>query len=513
MGQSPRGTAVMAMPPWLWGQDPAAFFAQAMLEADQTAEGWRVRARPALPRSTDALVRTIDLAGPSVDESRFGEMRPFENAAPAVAFSRDTTPAVEQLQRRAEHGAQIGDPTAAFTLHQVQLAVAPAAHAPAAAAEVYEALRATTALEDQATVFPHAGAHLVVRSAALYHRVSLVAVLMRLDQDPKLRAGDVSAVVAANKAGEQVFSSSTELLSGPALLDAYLGPLLGALSPSVWAFSAHRPSGALLYTLGQPIAGTTGSAAELLQVLSVPAPLIEALVPTLSPNASQAAVTWWSRRLAGMFAVLTDPAVFTNGDGTYLPYAHLHAMLSTEQLFRRISSIQSSWRDVNARRVLLFTVLDTLVDGLFASRPFLELCSLPFARATLQRVRDRIPPQAAEVLLPAAERAVAGLEELQNGFFLRRQSGRAQVELSYPGGGGRSLWPDEAAAIYLKVLRNATHGHGSNQANQVATTNAMLAQHNGHGPHELTQLGYLYLLELLSDPAMFKRNLRERVRA
>jgi hypothetical protein len=338
-----------------------------------------------------------------------------------------------------------------------------------------------------------------------------VAVLMRVDQDPKLRAGDVSAVVAANKAGKQVFASSSDLLDGPALLDAYLGPLLGALSPSVWAFSAHRPSGALLYTLGQPIAGTVGSAAEMLQVLSVPAPLIEAPVPTLSPDASRAAVTWWSRRLAATFAVLTDPAVFTDGDGAYLPYAHLHAMLSTEQLFRRISSIQSSWRDVNARRVLLFTVLDTLVDGLFASRSFLELCSLPFARATLQRVRERIPSDAAEVLLPAAERAVAGLEALQDGFFLQRQSGTAQIDLTYPNGGGRSLWPDEAAAIYLKVLLNATHGHGSNQPEQVPLTDAMLAQHTGHVPHELTELGYLYLLELLSDPPLFKSGLRERV--
>lgn len=512
MGQSPRGTAVMATPEWLSGQHPAAFFAQAMLDAEQTPHGWRVRARPASPRSVDALVHTFDLAGPGVDEPRFDEMRRFEDAAPAVAFSRDTTRAVEQMRRRAEHGAQIGDPTAAFTLHQVQLAVAPAAHAPAIAAEVYDELRATTALEDQSIFFPNAGAHLVIRSAALFHRVRLLAVLMRIDQDPKMRGGDLSDAMAANHAGEQVFASSSELLDGPALLDAYLGPLLGALSPSVWAFSAHRPSGALLYTLGQPIAGTVGSAAEMLQVLSVPAPLIEAPVPKLSPDASRVAVTWWSRRLAGMFAVLTDPAVFADDNGAYLPYAHLHAMLSTEQLFRRISSIQSSWRDVNARRVLLFTVLDTLVDGLFASRTFLELCSLPFARATLERLREKIPSEAAEVLLPAAERAVAGLEELQDGFFLRRHSGTAQVELSYPDGGGRLLWPDEAAAMYLRVLRNATHGHGSNQANQVLLTNAMLAQHTGHVPHELTQLGYLYLLELMSDPALFKRNLRERVR-
>ncbi len=60
-----------------------------------------------------------------------------------------------------------------------------------------------------------------------------------------------------------------------------------------------------------------------------------------------------------MFAVLTDPAVFTDHQQSYQPAKHLHALLTVEQLSRRVASIQTAHRDTNARRVLLFPVLDT----------------------------------------------------------------------------------------------------------------------------------------------------------
>ncbi|GAA1025653.1 hypothetical protein GCM10009557_00400 [Virgisporangium ochraceum] len=54
--------------------------------------------------------------------------------------------------------------------------------------------------------------------------------------------------------------------------------------------------------------------------------------------------------------------------------------------------------------------------------------------------------------------------------------------------------------MYVKVLRNATHGHGAKHANKIEITNALLAHHNGELPHDLGLVGYLYLLDLLGNP-------------
>lgn len=69
------------------------------------------------------------------------------------------------------------------------------------------------------------------------------------------------------------------------------------------------------------------------------------------------------------------------------------------------------------------------------------------------------------------------------------------------------LSPEAAAAEYIRVLRNATHGHGSNREAARGRTNALLAQHDGELPHDLALLGYPYLLDLLNNPSGFRRTL------
>ena len=113
----------------------------------------------------------------------------------------------------------------------------------------------------------------------------------------------------------------------------------------------------------------------------------------------------------------------------------------------------------------------------------------------------------AAVLLPAADRAVAALEAVQDGFFLRRQVGAAKVEYTDKDGTLQSLDPVDAAAEYIRVLRNATHGHGTNREDRKLSTDALLAHHNGVIPTDLPLLPYLYLLELLSKPEMLRHNL------
>jgi hypothetical protein len=140
---------------------------------------------------------------------------------------------------------------------------------------------------------------------------------------------------ATNAAGKTFFDSSRGLANGMFLLDAYLGPLLAALTPSIWAFSADQWPGVIIYTLGQPLAGTRGDASELLHLLPLQGDPHPFTVPTLSANASSAATDWWASRLNDLFGVLTDPAVFADQNGDYRPIKHLQGQMTVEQLFRR----------------------------------------------------------------------------------------------------------------------------------------------------------------------------------
>jgi hypothetical protein len=326
-----------------------------------------------------------------------------------------------------------------------------------------------------------------------------------MDRDERLRSADVAQISSAVEGGELIFASSSALGSGMVLLDAYLAPLFGAMTPFVWAFPATRASGTIIFSLGCPIAGILGEAAEPLQILPTQGPegIIDA--PRLTRHSGAATVKWWVRRIDTFLSVLTDPAVYSNMDGRYVASKHLHALLSVEQVFRRVASIQYSHRNADARKVLFFTVLDTL-DRL-TNRRLTEMCNLSFARKTLDNLRADMPGDVAAVLLPAAERAVASLEVLQHGFFLQRQIGADKVEFADKDGTVQALDPVDAVAEYIRVLRNATHGHGSNREDRKLSTDALLAHHDGVVPNDLALLAYLYLLELLTKPEMLRRNL------
>lgn len=113
-------------------------------------------------------------------------------------------------------------------------------------------------------------------------------------------------------------------------------------------------------------------------------------------------------------------------------------------------------------------------------------------------LRRDLSPDVGQILLPAAERAVRALAAVQDGFFLQRQLGASNVEFTDADGATKRLEPMVAAAEYIRLLRNATHGHGSNREEHKLRTDALLAHHDGTLPHDLGLLGYLYLLELLT---------------
>jgi hypothetical protein len=153
----------------------------------------------------------------------------------------------------------------------------------------------------------------------------------------------------------------------------------------------------------------------------------------------------------------------------------------------------------------MFTVLDSL-EGVRGGN-FLMMCKLSHATKVLAELESSLPSPAAEVLLPAARRAVEALGTMQDGFFIRRQLGTREVELQLKGSSVRFLSLEEATARYLKVLRDATHGHGSDKESAKAMTDALLAHHDGDIPHDVGLLGYLYLLEVLMHPERVRQRL------
>jgi hypothetical protein len=499
---NPPAAAELTVPSWMWGGAAARFFSDAGLDAepvDPETGRWRVWSRE--PRTP--LVTADDLAGPRIAPERWSLLA--EAAGQNFLVDDRGGQVQEHLRRRTEKAATTQAPVDAFAAWQLLTLDAPPEQLPTVANAVWSGLRAMrTDGEPPKPVFAAAGVHLLRRSPQLMHRARMASFWLRITYDDVLAQGTLDHLTAANAAGDHVFASADGLYDGIVLFDVYTGPLLGALTPAIWGFPVHRALGVLIYSLGQPLAGTPGDATELLHLLPTQGATRATAVPRLPETAAAVAISWWAQRLDEMFAVLTDPAVFTDMRGTYRPEKHLQALLTVEQLFRRVSSTQTVHRDTNARRVLLFTVLDTLWR--LTGPEIEELCSLARARNTLQKLRERVPHAAAAVLLPAAEEAVRALEQLQTGFFISRQLGREVVAIPRAHA-PEHLTLDTAAARYVKVLRDATHGHGTRYPNKAEQANALLAQHHGHLPHELGLLGYLYLLEFLLEPARLRTKL------
>jgi len=499
-------SATVTVPPWMWGADPAQYFAAAGLRSrpvDGSPGRWQLRTQERYHHIHPSLITVDHLAGPVTRRPRFDLLAGAARGSVAPDDGQHLPNELAARHRRAGQTCTLVD---AIVLWQLQTIAAPLNELAGVTEQVHFGLTTIGAEDDpDRKPFVAAGVHLVRRAPEVVHRAKLTSVLLQVQHDPRLLSGDVDHLRSAYAAGDPLFAASQSLYDGIFVFDAYLGPLLGALTPSIWAFSATRVLGVIVYSLGQPLAGTPGDAVELLQVLPSQGAREASPVPTLPPTAAGQALEWWTNRLSDMFAVLTDPAVFTDRDAVYHPAKHLHALLTVEQLFRRVSSIQTVHRDTNARRVLLFSVLDTLER--LTGRPVDVLCCLSFARQRLEKLTAELAPEVGTVLLPAAQRAVKALRRMQDGFYLRQQRGAETIDVPVARGDTRSLKPDQAAAEYIKVLRDATHGHGSNRAGRVGLTNALLAHHDGTIPHDLALLGYLYLLDVLTQPAVLAQQL------
>ena len=486
--------ATWTPPTWLWGGDLPAFFNKAGLRTSKVAGKFEMQTEESYAKRPFRLLTLEALATPGAADRYFVAKDAAERAT-QIDMREGVKRLIEEMEKRHEGTRKLVDLT---TYIRYQVSTVAADDLPELLKWSLEALRAIP-MEDPSKELPfkNASTYALVRKEELPLRLVPAKIHLRLAQDERLKSGDRSHLNEA----QLIFQGSANLLDGLSLLTSYIGPLMGALSPAVWAFYGARTFGPIIFTLGRAVAGTEGEPAELLQTLHNQGPDSSNPVPRLSLPAPGAALDWWCASLNNLLGVLTDPVNFTDQAGEFEPERQVHALSTVQQLFDRVAALQASHRDRDAREVLFYSTMDT-VERLTGSN-IERLGDLGWAESRLADLEKEIPASAAEVLLPRARDAVVALRAVQRGFYISPKS--EGIDLLMPDGTRKRMSKIVASAQYLKLRRNATHGHGSNKSSQVQITNALLAQHDGKLDHGLGFLSYLYLLWILTRIDVLQR--------
>jgi hypothetical protein len=455
------------------------------------------------PSDDNSFFRSFDLADETGFEHRLDDLldQVPENDESIIANPAMVEGFNELEEHLAERTTSASDISAKF--HKIQLDVLRASRGELAEVvrSAYDLLGRMKVESESDLAFPNRSANLILATDLLIRRAHVPALLFRFDQDPD--AMQIIKTLQESGASASYFASQSDWYGEIIGVVHYLGPLLGCMSPRFWCFAASRPMASILFNLGRDIAGIRNSPMEAIQLL--PGFGRDEGVPkaTLSPTSCRHAIHWWKNRLNQMFGYLLDPTIFKTAENVYDPYEHQHWLLTFRQVFGLTTAVQTSGRNRSVQRALMNTLLDTYA-GRILNREFEDLCTWRKAQKTADEVRSRMPADVAEVLMPLADRAVASLQRAQDGFFIQKQRGDANVVIRLPDRPPEEKSPERAIALLLKVFRNATHGFGGKSrraSNATPLIDArLLAHHDGNMPADVVFLPYLYLLEILCYP-------------
>lgn len=365
-------------------------------------------------------------------------------------------------------------------------------------------------------LFPERSAHLISTTKVLHRRVKLPSIVLRIAQDPQLSNELRTGTVNVERAG-LTFQSANEQIGSLVLSGSFLGPLMGSLLPYMWGFPISRPLSTIVFGFGRAVPSVTSVSKGMLQLLPVSGQPVDPGTPHFGPVATRDAIDWWVLRLNQLFRYLTDPATFVDSNGLYAPHEQQHWMLTVGQVLRLTTSLQMSVRDPVGQRATSFTLLGSFADRLLGSTVNLKkLFTLTYAREQFDTVKKLMPAPAAEILLPAAQRALDALEEVQAGFFIAHQRKARTVTIHQAHGQSKTINLQDATAKLMVLHRNATHGYGglrtSKNKQNAEFDERLLAQHNGKIPNDIALLPYLYLLVAMSDPDTVRGRIADHVR-
>ncbi|QNI08717.1 hypothetical protein GAN17_22520 [Mycobacterium kubicae] len=506
---NPFREVALRLPEGLYGGDPRGLINHLGLVGRSLGNNyWSVR-----PTDETDLIKSCDLADETGLRQHFERLNSAPNTAQVDMDDEETVQRFNELVAQLDDRMKASDPAALFHLIQSNIVRSHGNRADLTDAVIdgYKGIGNMPLADSGDPAFTKRSAHLVYATELLIRRVRLPGIMFRFDQDPDALE-NLLAQQQNGSESERMFGSSTEWFQELVGLVHYLGPLLGCLSPRFWCVPACVPPYAILFSLGIDINGFRQTPMEPMQLIPTSARDEPSSRAQLSDYASHQAIHWWATRLNQMFQYLSDPTTFRDAQGNYAAHEHQHWMLTFGQVFGLTTSIQLADRDRKAQRALMNNLLDAYADRIIGVS-FERLCTLKFAQRTAEEVRKLMPPGAAAILMPAADRALQALEQTQEGFFIQRQRGDEEVRFRLPDGSWEQRPAERATAMLLKVYRNSTHGFGpkAGQRRKNEIDASLLVHHSGELPDDLVFLPYLYLLDTLCNPVRVREHIARKV--
>jgi hypothetical protein len=475
----------LRIPPWIAGNDILGHLNQVAFKGwaiDATTFRWEVQTRERYEHRAARLL-TVDTVVAAGEES--GQWTLLEGLAdPGVASSLSVAQILEERDRiLAERPNNFA---AMATAIRLMVSMVPHGEIASATRGGFEALAALDSGDLPPPLLPGLSVRLIRMDPALMARLAFARVLMRIEEEPDLLQNR-----PAPAPGETVFSAGWHLTSDLAVTrDAYLAPLFLSASPWVWCIPCQRIAGIVVYDLGMAIIGRTGNEVELLQLFTGMGELRGGDRPGIDSTHTFEATTWWVAKMNELLAQLSDFANYIDQSGLFVPRRLIEMFMSVEQLGHRLRGVAAHDRDLATRRALGFDAFDTL-KGLGIVTLF-DGCKLSRAEQT--------------------RRAVEALRRVQGGFAFTSRIADSMIRLPDRRGNDREVPLEEAAALYIQLLRNANHGFTPEQDGNEKRDQILLMAHDGNVPGDIAFLPYLYWLEVVARPERFVRKLQPRRR-